>query len=563
MKHLSPEIRVPIELDNPAIRRIEGLCIKCGQCRDVCRDVISVGGHYDLLKTKDTAVCIHCGQCVQVCPTDALCEQNEAYLVKNAIADPNKIVVFMTSPSVRVALGEPFGKKAGTYVEEQMVAGLRKLGADYVFDTTFAADLTIMEEASELIDRVTNNKPLPQFTSCCPAWVKFVETYYPQYLPNISSSKSPISMFSPTVKSYFAKQENIDPSKIITVALTPCTAKKFEVRRAEMRDALPDHPDTDYVITTKELAAWMKMENLDLDTLEPSDYDSPMPRGSGAGIIFGNSGGVMEAAVRTAYFMLTGENPPQNLIAYEPLRGLDGVKTCDVTIQNLTLHLAVVSGTDHARQFIDQMEHSDKSYHFIEVMTCPGGCISGGGQPKHLQEDMNAIRKQRMDGLYQMDEKLTLRFSHENPEILRLYETFYGKPLSEIAEKMLHTKYQDRSDILGEDPSVYRSSYQQEAKQEPKTSSASSMKWKCTICGYIYEGDIHQEPDDYQCPICFAGKAMFEAMETPAAKVETTEDIRYKCTVCGYIYEGDITQEPDDYTCPICTVPKSLFEKMQ
>ena len=267
----------------------------------------------------------------------------------------------------------------------------------------------------------------------------------------------------------------------------------------------------------------------------------------------------MEAAVRTAYYMLTGENPPQDLLTYKPLRGLDGVKICDVTIRDLTLHLAVVSGTDHARQFIDQMEKSDKQYHFVEVMTCPGGCISGGGQPKHLQEDMNTVRKERMDGLYQMDEKMTLRFSHENPEIIRLYEAFYGKPLSKPAEKLLHTYYQDRSDILGEDPAVYQTDYQ----KEPKAEAVSCVKWKCTICGYIYEGDLNQESDDYQCPICFASKAMFELMEEKSeSNAAPSEAVRYKCTVCGYIYEGDITQEPDDYTCPICTVPKALFEKI-
>lgn len=304
-KHLSIDVRVPIEDGNPAIRRIESLCIKCGQCRDVCEKQISVGHHYNLLKTEDTAICIHCGQCANVCPTGAITEIQDWMEVREVIRHTNKKVVAITSPSVRVGLGEEFGMQAGTYVEEQMVGSLRALGIDYVFDTTFAADLTIMEEASELIHRIQNQKPLPQFTSCCPAWVKFAETYYPDLLPNISTSKSPISMFAPTIKTYFAKKENLNPKDIYVVALTPCTAKKFEITRDEMSDASSYHKnehtqDCDKVITTRELANWLKAENLDLNTIIPSDYDSLMPRGSGAGIIFGNTGGVMEAAIRSA-----------------------------------------------------------------------------------------------------------------------------------------------------------------------------------------------------------------------------------------------------------------------
>lgn len=453
------------------------------------------------MKTSNQSICIHCGQCIQVCPTNALCEVRESHKVKEAILNPKKTVVFMTSPSVRVALGEPFGKASGENVEGRMVSALRALGADYVFDTTFAADLTIMEEASELIERITSAGPLPQFTSCCPAWVKFTETYYPQYISNLSSSKSPISMFGPTVKSYFAKHANLDPEDIVSVALTPCTAKKFEIRRPELQD-------TDFVITTKELAEWMNMENIDLDALAESAYDSLMPRGSGAGIIFGNSGGVMEAAVRTAYAFLTNQEPPKDLLTFEPVRGLNGIKTCDVTIQDMEFHLAVISGTDNARRFIKEMLPK-KQYHFVEVMTCPGGCISGGGQPQHLNEDMDKIRNARMDGLYQMDEKISLRLSHENPQIKELYEQFYGKPLSVLAKQYLHTHYKDRSNTLNEDPTKYADEYQKQ-QATSQTKKISLEQWTCSIRGYIFEGDITKEGDDYVCPICTVPKDLFE-----------------------------------------------------
>ncbi|HCV54775.1 MAG TPA: hydrogenase, partial [Erysipelotrichaceae bacterium] len=314
-KHLSPEIRVPIEPGNPSIERIEDKCIKCGNCRDVCRDYISVLGYYDLEKTDDTAVCIHCGQCANVCPTGSIQEIPEAGFVKAAIKDPSKVVIFSTSPSVRVSLGEEFGMADGSFVEGKMVALLRRLGADYVLDTNFAADLTIVEEASELVERLQHpdaSKPLPQFTSCCPAWVKFAEIYYPELLPHISSAKSPIGMQGPTIKTYFAKKMGIDPRSIVNVAVTPCTAKKFEIRREEMKAAgrylgIDGMRDMDYVITTRELAEWAREENIDFRSLSDSSYDPLMSQASGAGVIFGNTGGVMEAALRTAYTYLTNE----------------------------------------------------------------------------------------------------------------------------------------------------------------------------------------------------------------------------------------------------------------
>lgn len=292
--HQFMEIRIPIEPDNPSIRRDEALCIKCGQCRRTCEEEIGVGKLYSLQKTNDKAICIHCGQCANVCPVNSITEVYEYDKVKDAVLDPDKVVIFNTSPSVRVGLGEEFGMAAGSFVESGVVAALRKLGADYVLDTNFAADLTIMEEAAELAARITEKtKPLPQFTSCCPAWVKFVETFYPELLAHISSVKSPIGMQGSTVKSYFAENRGIDPNKIVNVALTPCTAKKFEIRRSEMNGSILYTSiqylgGMDYVITTRELARWMREENLDLESVGTSDYDDLMGRASGAGVIFGN-----------------------------------------------------------------------------------------------------------------------------------------------------------------------------------------------------------------------------------------------------------------------------------
>ena len=569
-KHLSMDVRVPIEEGNPAIRRIESLCIKCGQCRDVCQKQISVGHHYDLLKTGDTAICIHCGQCANVCPTGAITEIQDWMQVQSVIQDSGKTVIAITSPSVRVSLGEEFGMPPGSYVEEQMVGSLRALGFDYVFDTTFAADLTIMEEASELIERIQTKQPLPQFTSCCPAWVKFAETYYPELLPNLSTSKSPISMFAPTIKTWFAEKEGLDADDIYVVAITPCTAKKFEIMREELSDAanyLDRKPaqDCDRVVTTRELAHWMRARNLDLESVEESDYDSLMPRGSGAGIIFGNTGGVMEAAIRSAYYFLTKEQPQKNLLQLEAVRGMEGVRKAELTIQELPLKVAVVHGTDNARKFLHHLKESKEHFDFVEVMTCPGGCISGGGQTKHIGEDMDTVRRARIQSLYDKDSSITLRNSHDNPHIQKVYTEFYGKPLSDLAEALLHTNYEARND-LQENPSHYEAMYQADTPaQEPVKAQTMDVCYRCTICGYIYEGDITKEPDDYKCPICTVPKDMFAKVEdTPVQEPvkEQPMDVRYRCTICGYIYEGDITKEPDDYKCPICTVPKDMFEKI-
>ena len=499
MSHLPLSIRVPIELDNVSIVRDEAKCIKCGKCRDVCKLDINVLGRYNFDMTGGKAICVNCGQCANVCPVDSISERCEYELVAEAIKDPDKIVIVSTSPSVRVGLGEEFGMADGSFVEGKMVALLRALGVDYVLDTNFAADLTIVEEASELIDRITNNKVLPQFTSCCPAWIKYVETFYPEMIPNISSAKSPIGMQGPTIKTYFAKKKNIDPRKIVNVALTPCTAKKFEIKRDEMDAAakylgIDGMRDMDIVITTRELAKWAKAENIDFNSLKDSQYDSLMSEASGAGVIFGNTGGVMEAACRTAYEFITKESAPDLLLNLEPVRGYEGIREASLNIGGLDVNVAVCYGLTNASKLIDLIKNGEKNYHFVEVMTCPGGCIGGGGQPKDVSKDADSVRKARIASLYKKDSEMKVRKSHENSEIKKVYEEFYDHPLSELAEKMLHTFYSDRSEDL--------------KKGEKKMS-----KWKCKVCGYVYEGD--ELPEDYVCPLCKQPASAFEKVEEP------------------------------------------------
>lgn len=504
-KHLSTSVRVPIEADNPSIVRNESLCIKCGQCSNVCTSPVGVLGTYALEQTGDRAICIHCGQCANVCPVGSITEVYEYPEVKAAVQDKDKIVIVSTSPSVRVALGEEFGLPKGAFVQGKMVALLRALGVDYVLDTNFAADLTIVEEASELLARIKGetDKPLPQFTSCCPAWVKFAETYYPELLPHVSTAKSPIGMQGPTIKTYFAQKMDIDPRKIVNVALTPCTAKKFEIRREKMNAAgqklgIAELRDMDNVITTRELALWAKEAGIDFTSLEDSDFDKFMGESSGAGVIFGNTGGVMEAALRTAYAYLTGEQPPKEILKLEPVRGYDGLREASVEIAGRVINVAVVHGTENVRKLI---AGGIEKYHFIEVMTCPGGCIGGGGQPKDFAYDADAARKARIEGLYERDAEMELHLSHENKEIQQLYQEFYDTPLSDMAEAMLHTAYQDRSADL------------------TKGAKKKMMKWKCLICGYIYEGE--ELPADFVCPICKQGADKFVKIEdTPGDKAK-------------------------------------------
>lgn len=534
-KHLSPEVRVPIEKDNVSIFRDEDKCIKCGQCRDMCRDYIGVLGHYSLKATNDTAVCINCGQCANVCPVGSISEVKEYRQVAEAVKDPGKIVIMSTSPSVRAALGEEFDM-GSAFVQGKMVSLLRALGADYVLDTNFAADLTILEEASELIERITEGKkPLPQFTSCCPAWVKFAEIYYPDMLDNISSAKSPIGMQGPTIKTYFAKKMGIDPERIVNVAVTPCTAKKYEIRREEMNAAgrylgIEGMRDMDYVITTRELAQWAREEEVDFAALEDGIYDRLMGEGSGAGVIFGNTGGVMEAALRTAYEYITGEKAPQVLYELEPVRGLEAVKEASLKVGDLTVNVAVIFGTANVRTFMERLKNADKQYHFVEVMTCPGGCIGGGGQPKDREFEGDALRARRIASLYGRDRAMAVRTSHENEEIKALYREFYGKPLSPLAEQMLHTGYEDKSSLLG-DRTLEQGTNEGEgagagnmaeagdaamasgtagtgdaAETSGTAGTGAKRRFVCQICGYVHEGDSAPA----ECPVCKAGPEKFE-----------------------------------------------------
>lgn len=502
MKHLSMDIRVPIEEDNPSICRNEALCVKCGQCKEICTSYIGVHGTYTLEDTGNKAVCINCGQCANVCPVSSITEQYEYQDVAAAIKDPDKIVIFSTSPSVRIALGEEFDMPDGSFVQGKMVALLRNLGADYVLDTNFAADLTIVEEASELIERITKgNKPLPQFTSCCPSWVKYVETYHPDMSAHISTSKSPIGMQGPTIKTYFANKMGIDPRRIVNVAVTPCAAKKFEIRREEMNAAAEylgtkGMRDMDYVITTRELARWAKEENADFMELADSDYDRLMGEASGAGVIFGNTGGVMEAALRTAYEYVTGEKAPAVLYELKPVRGMEAVKEATLAVGDLTVRIAVIFGTKAAELFLERVKQTGEQYHFVEVMTCPGGCIGGGGQPKGTLEKGDALREKRIAALYNRDEEMEQRTSHENEEIKLLYKEFYKEPLSELAEKLLHTSYIDRSKDLG------------------GKKMSSTVKYRCSICGYIHEGEM---PAGFTCPLCHQPASAFEKVAAAPA----------------------------------------------
>ena len=488
-KHAAGNIRVNVEPDNPALVRDEALCINCTMCKQICEDYIGVHGHYDLTKTGDIAMCIHCGQCINVCPTGSLFGKPDYPSVQAAINDPEKIVIFSTSPAVRVGLGEAFGMPAGSFVEGKMVGLLRQLGGDYVLDTNFAADLTIMEEASELVKRLSSKDAvLPQFTSCCPSWVKYAELFHPEVLKNISSAKSPIGMQGPIVKTYFAQKMGIDPKQIVHVAVTPCTAKKFEIVREEMQ--VNGLRTTDLVITTNELAQWAREQNINFNDVQEAQYDALMGKGSGAGVIFGNTGGVMEAALRAAYQFITGQKPPQALLNYQPVRGLTDVREASVQINDMTVNVAVCYGTSNASKLIKAIQSGEKHYHFVEVMTCPGGCISGGGQPKLDYGQESATRQKRIDSLYQRDESMQCRTSQDNPEIQALYEEFLDHPLSEKALELLHTHYVDRSASLGE----------------------KKMKYRCKVCNYIHEceGEL---PADYICPLCKQGASVFEPVQ--------------------------------------------------
>ncbi len=447
--------RIPIDADNPSIVRDDQKCILCGQCLETCQNIQSVHGYYDL-PVIDETICVHCGQCSMACPSGAISERDDTQKVFDALADKSKYVLVQTAPATRVALGEEFGLPTGTWVEGQQVAALRKLGFDAVLDTNFTADLTIMEEGTELVKRIKGEvkKPLPQFTSCSPGWIKFCEYFYPELLPNMSSCKSPQQMFGALAKTYYAKAKGIDPGNIVSVSVMPCTAKKFEAQRPEMddsseywkRDGLRD---VDVVLTTRELARMIKQKQIDFATLPEEKYDSLMGEETGAAVIFGATGGVMEAAARSAYFLITGNQPPPLFLNLTPVRGLSGVKEAAAEIPGVgMLRVAVCHGLANGRKVLDIVRAGNAPWHFIEFMACPGGCIAGGGQPRTAVPPTDAIREQRIAALYKADASLPKRMSHENAEIAALYQNFLEHPMSELSEELLHTEYHSRAEKL-------------------------------------------------------------------------------------------------------------------
>ncbi len=431
---------------NPSIVRDPSKCIRCGRCIRACKDVQGIaaltyaGRSSDIVvttafnKPMEKTDCVLCGQCSLVCPTGAIVEKDDTQKVLDALQNPKKHVIVQVAPAVRVALGDAFGMQPGAIMTRQMVTALKLLGFDSVFDTNFGADLTIMEEGYEFLNRLNNDGVLPMMTSCSPGWVNYVEKHFPDYRDHLSSAKSPMSMFGAIAKTYYPEKAGLDVNDIITVAVMPCTAKKYEASRPEM--GRNGQQDVDIVLTTRELIKLIKYVGLSLTELPESDFDSPLGVGSGAGAIFGATGGVMEAALRTVYEKVTGKTLKK--LEFTAVRGFEGIKEATVTINGRDIRLAVVHTLKNARKIMEQVKKGISPYDFIEVMACPGGCIGGGGQPIGTT---NAIRQKRMAALYEIDKNMPLRKSHENPEIITLYKDFLGEPLSEKAHELLHTTY--------------------------------------------------------------------------------------------------------------------------
>ena len=436
-----------------AIIRNPDKCIMCRRCELMCNTVQTCGvlsavnrGFMSVVapafeQNLDHSPCTYCGQCVAVCPTAALTEVDQTGKLIQALADPDKVVVVQTAPAVRVTLGEEFGMKPGTIVTGKMVTALKKLGFDYVFDTDFAADLTIMEEGTELLNRLTKylngdkSVKLPILTSCCPAWVNFFEKNFPDLIDIPSSAKSPQQMFGAVAKNYFAKQLNIPREKLVVVSVMPCVAKKYEAQREEFR--VNNDPDVNISITTRELATLIKQTVQDFNSLPESDFDRPLGESTGAAAIFGTTGGVIEAAVRTAYELYTKKPLPK--IEFEELRGMEWIRKATVDFDGLKLNIGIAHGLGNARKLLEEIQAGKSEFHAIEIMACPGGCIGGGGQPQH--HGKSEIIRARQKAIYEEDRRLPLRKSHENPYIIKLYEEYLGQPMSELSHELLHTEY--------------------------------------------------------------------------------------------------------------------------
>ena len=442
--------RYPLDKSNPALVRDPEKCILCGRCIRACSERQGVHVYSFVNRGFDTTVapafnvglgdaaCTYCGQCAAVCPTGAIVEKDDTAAVWAAIADPKKHVIVQTAPSVRVGLGDALGLEHGALVTGKMVAALRRMGFDQVFDTDFTADLTIMEEGHEFIHRLTTGGTLPMITSCSPGWVNYIELFYPELLAHLSTAKSPQQMFGALSKTFYAEKAGIDPKDIVSVSMMPCTAKKVEAQREEMGNG--EYQDVDYVLTTREFGRMIKEAGLDFANLPDEEFDNPMGISTGAGVIFGASGGVMEAALRTVAEVVTGTTLEN--IDFTDVRGLTGIKEAQVTLNGITVKLAVAHTLANAGKIMDAVRKGEADYHFIEIMACPGGCIGGGGQPIPVDAD---VRQQRMDALYASDIQHEFRKSHDNPAIKELYDTWLGKPNGEKAHHLLHTHYKPQN----------------------------------------------------------------------------------------------------------------------